>query len=136
MWIICLADDSHEMSSFIFSDKIEIWSALYELNLNSSWTSDICPEVLQPSQPNGVMLSTVSLSNHTFTGQAKFFKRLTSIVHILSPETDWQLPFLNQLKFNTVNILETSPLFRILVEFYHSETFFGNNFCVCNFNML
>ena len=27
-------------------------------------------EVLQPSQPNGVMLSVVSLPNHTFTGQA------------------------------------------------------------------
>ena len=30
----------------------------------------VCVEVLQPSQPNGVMLSTVSLPNHTFTGQA------------------------------------------------------------------
>ena len=27
-------------------------------------------EVLLPSQPNGVMSSTVSLPNHTFTGQA------------------------------------------------------------------
>ena len=27
-------------------------------------------EVLQPSQPNGVMLSVVSLPNHTFTGHA------------------------------------------------------------------
>ena len=38
----------------------------------------VCVEVLQPSQPNGVMSSAVSLPNH----------RLTSIVHILSPETD------------------------------------------------
>ena len=30
----------------------------------------VCVEVLQPSQPNGVMSSTVSLPNHTFTGQA------------------------------------------------------------------
>ena len=30
----------------------------------------ICVEVLQPSQPNGVMLSAVSLPNHMFTGQA------------------------------------------------------------------
>ena len=30
----------------------------------------VCVEVLQPSQPNGVMLSVVSLRNHTFTGQA------------------------------------------------------------------
>ena len=28
-----------------------------------------CVEVLQPSQPNGVMSSAVSLPNHTFTGQ-------------------------------------------------------------------
>ena len=39
-----------------------------------------------------VMLSAVSLPNHTFTGQAQSSKRLTSIVHILSPETDnWSL---------------------------------------------
>ena len=35
-----------------------------------------------------VMSSAVSLPNHTFTGQAKSSKRLTSIVHILPPETD------------------------------------------------
>ena len=34
------------------------------------------------------MSSAVSLPNHTFTGQASSSKRLTSIVHILSPETD------------------------------------------------
>ena len=30
----------------------------------------VCVEVLRPSQPNGVMSSSVSLPNHTFTGQA------------------------------------------------------------------
>ena len=30
----------------------------------------VCVEVLPSSQPNGVMSSTVSLLNHTFTGQA------------------------------------------------------------------
>ena len=30
----------------------------------------VCVEVLRPSQPNGVMSSTVSLLNHTFAGQA------------------------------------------------------------------
>ena len=30
----------------------------------------VCVEVLRPSQPNGVMSSAVSLSNHTFIGQA------------------------------------------------------------------
>ena len=48
----------------------------------------VCVEVLWPSQPNGVMSSAVSLPNHTFTGQALSSKRLTSIVHILSPKTD------------------------------------------------
>ena len=48
----------------------------------------VCVEVLRPSQPNGVMSSAVSLPNHTFTGQALSSKRLTSIVHILSPETE------------------------------------------------
>ena len=47
----------------------------------------VCVEVLQPNHPNGVMSSVVSLSNHTFTGQARSSKRVTSIVHILSPET-------------------------------------------------
>ena len=48
----------------------------------------ICVEVLQPSQPNRIMLSRVSLPNHTFTEQAWSAKWLTSIAHILSPETD------------------------------------------------
>ena len=30
----------------------------------------VCVEVLQPSQPNGVMSGAVSLPNHKFTGQA------------------------------------------------------------------
>ena len=47
-----------------------------------------CVEVLRPSQPNGVMSSAVSLPNHTFTGQALSSKWLTSIVHILPPQTD------------------------------------------------
>ena len=48
----------------------------------------VCVEVLRPCQPNGVMSSMVSLPKHSFTGQAKSSKRLTSIVHILSPETE------------------------------------------------
>ena len=44
----------------------------------------VCVEVLQPSQPSGVMSSTVP--NHTFTGQAESSKRLSSIVHIISLE--------------------------------------------------
>ena len=52
------------------------------------YSHDDCVEVLRPSQPNGVMLSAVSLPNHTFTGQASSSQQLTSIVHIHSPETD------------------------------------------------
>ena len=48
----------------------------------------VCVEVLRPNQTNGVMSSAVSLPNHTFTGQAWSSTRLTSVVHILSPETD------------------------------------------------
>ena len=48
----------------------------------------VCVEVLRPSQPNGVMSSAVFLPNHTCTGQTMSSMRLTSIVHILSPETD------------------------------------------------
>ena len=33
-------------------------------------TKPVCVEVLWPSQPNGVMSSVVSLTNHTFIGQA------------------------------------------------------------------
>ena len=69
----------------------EIWKVMYT-HVNPSFTLQkwvfVCVEVLRPSQPNGVMSSAVSLPNHTFTGQAQSSKRLTSIVHILSPETD------------------------------------------------
>ena len=41
--------------------------------------------VLQPSQANGVISSSVSLPNHTFTGQALSSKPVTGIVHILLP---------------------------------------------------
>ena len=41
----------------------------------------VCVEALWPSQPNGVMSSTVSLPNHTFTGQVKSSKQLNSIMH-------------------------------------------------------
>ena len=48
----------------------------------------VCVEVLRSIQPNRVMSSAVSLPNHTLTGQTSSSKRLTSIVHILLPETD------------------------------------------------
>ena len=47
----------------------------------------VCVKVLPLNQPNGVMSGAVSLPNHNFTGQASSSKWVTSIVHILSPET-------------------------------------------------
>ena len=35
MWILCLAEDSHETSSFIFSEKQ--WKYIYEYRLLQSW---------------------------------------------------------------------------------------------------
>ena len=40
------------------------------LEVNMTYISFVCVEFLQLCQPNGVMSSTVSLPNHTFTGQA------------------------------------------------------------------
>ena len=57
----------------------------------------VCAEVLRPRQPKRIMSSAVSLSNHTFSGQAYSSKRLTSTVHILTPK-NLQLSFLNQQK--------------------------------------
>ena len=45
--------------------------------LQTTSSSFVCVEVLQPSQPNGVMSNTNSLPNHTFNEQAKPSKRLT-----------------------------------------------------------
>ena len=47
----------------------------------------VCVEVLGTSEPNRTMSSVLSLPNHTFNGHT-YSKRLTSIVHILSLETD------------------------------------------------
>ena len=66
----------------------ELFAAMYHFFFFFFGFVLFCFEVLRPSQPNGVMSSAVSLPNHTFTGQAWFSKRLTSIVHILSTETD------------------------------------------------
>ena len=61
---------------------------MYRHTVNTLVSLFVCVEVLQPSQPNGVTSSLVSLPNHTFTGQALSSKRLTSIVHIPWSETD------------------------------------------------
>ena len=49
------------------------WSGLplrKEAKISDQGIYFVCVEVLQPSQPNGVISSAVSLPNHTFTGQA------------------------------------------------------------------
>ena len=48
----------------------------------------VCVEALRPSQVNGAMSSAASLLSHTFTVQALSSKRLSRIMHSLSPETD------------------------------------------------
>ena len=35
MWILCLAEDSHEISSLIFSEKL--WKSIYKRHLLQSW---------------------------------------------------------------------------------------------------
>ena len=50
--------------------KICFCGDIRKIYLNSIYVKFVCVEVLQPSQPNGVMSSAVSLANHTFTGQA------------------------------------------------------------------
>ena len=48
--------------------RLSLW--IYEIDLWLGFCLFVCVEVLWPSQPNGVMSSTISLPNHTFTGQA------------------------------------------------------------------
>ena len=50
---------------------LELWNILFKiLGHSMKLCLFVCVEVLRPSQPNGVMSSTVNLPNHTFTGQA------------------------------------------------------------------
>ena len=68
-------------------DQPAQWRSLFANRIIGYYRDFICVEVLRPRQPNGVMSSAFSLPNHTFTGQDSS-KRLTSIVHVLSPEKD------------------------------------------------
>ena len=59
----------------------------------------VCDEVLQPSQPNGVMLSAISLPNCTFTGQAGLGGSVGCAVRLatrrsrVQPRRGWQHSF-------------------------------------------
>ena len=55
-------DDSNEYTQYIFH-CVEDRKGFPKLSF-------VCVEVLQPSQPSGVMSIAVSLPNHTFTEQA------------------------------------------------------------------
>ena len=66
--------------------EVQLWPLEGEQGFKEIWPSEpvfdsisplfeldwdfVCVEVLQPSQPNGVMSSAVSLPNHMFIGQA------------------------------------------------------------------
>ena len=65
-------------------------------NLQRADNSYICVEVLWPSQPNGVMSSTVSLPKHTFTRQGLVLWAVNQYC-AYSFARNWQLPFLDQL---------------------------------------
>ena len=55
----------------------------------TKWTLNyfVYVQVLRTNQPNGVTSSAVSLPNHVYWAGLVLSKRLTSIVHILSPES-------------------------------------------------
>ena len=64
-------------SSFSIRNEVIRMNIIYTAGFSSLLPSSyqvclqfICVKVLGPSQPNGVMPSTVSLPNHMFTGQA------------------------------------------------------------------
>ena len=67
------ADKNLRPISTIMPNMNEIHQRVFKIwgliNFNAK-TLFVCVEVLRPSLPNGVMSSTVSLPNHTFTGQA------------------------------------------------------------------
>ena len=53
-----------------FHEEISKLSVVFIWKSTIAKAMFVCVEVLRPSQPNGVMSSTVNLPNHTFTGQA------------------------------------------------------------------
>ena len=73
--MICWHMDVKEVKRIVsnFRDSYFSHLCLYETGAFcpcEKLLSFVCVEVLRPSQPSGVMSSTVSLPNHTFTGQA------------------------------------------------------------------
>ena len=62
---------------FLFYENINVYMKFAQnpsiccQDIKQKLNSDVCVcvVVLRPSQPNGFMSSTVSLPNHTFTGQ-------------------------------------------------------------------
>ena len=69
IWIYAVCK-SLLLSPVVVKVNILVLSAITCFKCFSGFFFFFCVEVLQPSQPNGVMSSAVSLPNHTFTGQA------------------------------------------------------------------
>ena len=55
---------------YIFNMSVMHVNFFYSIGKRELFVCVVCVEVLQPSQPNGVMSSAVNLPSHTFTGQA------------------------------------------------------------------
>ena len=110
MWIVCLADNSHEMASLIYSEKIIIKIRIPSatilvtggaLMINPFQPADqnryLCKQmrflfVLRFYGPVNPMVSCRARSLYLTTrllGRLSPLSGLTSIVHILSPETDY-----------------------------------------------
>ena len=82
------------------SDWAETWWEASEQHRDSKFLKSFCSYIqdghhrlfvlgfYSPVNPMGLCRARSVLSNHIFTGQAKSSKWLTSIVHILLPETD------------------------------------------------
>ena len=64
--LVCSVTYHNALSSEARTDLISWYFP--EVNTNFHDNISVCVEVLWPSQPNGGMLSTVSLPNHTFNG--------------------------------------------------------------------
>ena len=72
----------------ITPSKPQSSASLLKINTNESFSVKwfVCAEILRPSQPIGVMSSTVRLPYHTFLGRLSPQKPLTVLVHIFLPE--------------------------------------------------
>ena len=69
LYIFFVSKDRLAASMLLFI-QLHIMSIFNQKLLIFFFVLFVCVAVLQPSQPNGVMSSAISLPSHTFTGQA------------------------------------------------------------------